>query len=433
MMNKDPYTLWEQEGDLERMKLFFREVSPDSEQKDRIKKLALEKIREEDLKAANGESSGTVFIPEVPLKESLQEKAQRKLKSFWWRWQWKLAVPAVIVLMIAFVGIGMEGMKDSPWGVEKNTALSEAREQSSAQNSMANDSVGMAEAPPELGNRTMVGSGDFSAGLAKEGVSTMPSTANTGAISGEMAPIMPIPEPQIPPADDSLPKKITYNMNATLQVEDVSQSLASVTQEILGLGGYVVESSQSNQQKESTAYATFNVPSPQLEGFQGRLAELGKVLNQSTTTFDATNQYYDTQSRLKNLIAQEARYLEILNEAKTVEDILHIESYLSNTRMQIEQLQGQIKLWDHQVAYSTVTIYFQTTPNPVSVDEPWRPVSWENTWQAAKDAVLKTISSTWNGINYLFVGIAYALPYLLVVGGIYGAYRLIRVSRQPKK
>ncbi|AGA69402.1 hypothetical protein Desdi_1954 [Desulfitobacterium dichloroeliminans LMG P-21439] len=433
MMNKDAYTLWEQEGDLERMKLFFREVNPDSGQKDRIKKLALEKIREEDLKAANGESSGAVVIPEVPLKESLHEKTQRRLKSFWWRWQWKLAVPAVVVLMIAFVGIGMEGLKNSPLEMNQFSALSEAREQSSAQNSTANDSVGVAEAPPELGNRTMVGSSDFTEGVAKEGISTMPSTANSGAIYGETAPIMPIPEPQIPPADAGLAKKITYNVHATLQVEDVSLSLATVTQEILGLGGYVVESSQSNQPKESSGYATFNIPSPELEGFQGRLANLGKVLNQSTTAYDVTNQYYDTQSRLKNLIAQEARYLEILDEAKNVEDILHIESYLSSTRMQIEQLQGQVKLWDHQVAYSTVTIYFQTTPNPVSVDEPWQPISWENTWQAAKDAVLKTISSTWNGINYLFVGIAYALPYLLLVGGIYGVYRLIRISRQPKK
>lgn len=424
MMKKDEYTtLWEQEGDLERMRLFFHEVRPDSAQKERIKSLALEKIRKEELNAASGDSPRDILIPELRPKESLGEKTKRNLKSFWWRWQWKLAVPAVAVLMIAFIGIGMEGLKDSSRGFGGGSLA-----KSSTQNSAAYDSASVAEAPGGLDQKSE--SPNYSASVAPE-MGIMPSVGNTGGATGDIAPIMPVPEPQTPPADETLSKKITYNMNASLQVEDVSQALAMVTQEIAGLGGYVIESSESNHQNNSSAYATFKIPSQQLEGFKGRLSEIGKVLNHSTNSNDITNQYYDTQSRLKNLAAQEARYLEILKEAKTVEEILHIESYLSSTRMQIEQLQGQVKLWDHQVAYSTVTINLQNTPNPVSVDDPWKPVSWANTWQAAKDAVLKTISSTWNGINYLVVGIAYAIPYLLIGGGLLGAYKLIKKSRQP--
>ncbi|SHN55859.1 DUF4349 domain-containing protein [Desulfitobacterium chlororespirans] len=439
MMKKDAYNLWEQEGDLEKMKLFFHETRPDSEQKERIKQLTLEKIRVEELNAAAvGESPRNILIPDLPPKESWGGRAQRRLKSFWWRWQWKLALPVAAVVMFAFIGIGMESLKDSSKGFGGGfTANSSAN--TAAQDSGSQENISMA-APKESAQKramdtygaggapeVMIGMSDMAAeesGALKESPQSAPSIQN--------APIMPIPEPQAPPAADDLAKKITYTLNASIQVEDVSQALTRVTQEITSLGGYVVNSSESSYQNNSSAYATFKIPSQQLEGFKGRLAEYGKVLNNSTDSLDVTNEYYDTQSKLRNLQAQETRYLEILKEAKTVDEILHIESYLSSTRMQIEQLQGQVKLWDHQVAYSTVSINFQNTPNPVSVDEPWRPVAWANTWQAAQDAVLKTISSTWNGINYLVVGIAYALPYLLGGAVLFGVYKTVKKVRRQK-
>ncbi|WP_018211667.1 DUF4349 domain-containing protein [Desulfitobacterium hafniense] len=440
MMKKDAYNLWEQEGDLEKMKLFFHETRPDSEQKERIKQLTLEKIRVEELNAAAvGESPRNILIPDLPPKESWGGRAQRRLKSFWWRWQWKLALPVAAVVMFAFIGIGMESLKDFPKGFGAGfTSNSSAN--TAPQDSGSRENISMA-APKESAQKRAPES--YGAGGAPEvmmGAMSDMAAEESGALregpqsaqSTQNAPIMPIPEPQAPPAADDLAKKITYTLNAVIQVEDVSQALVRVTQEITSLGGYVVNSSESSYQNNSSAYATFKIPSQQLEGFKGRLEEYGKVLDNSTNSLDVTNEYYDTQSKLRNLQAQETRYLEILKEAKTVDEILHIESYLSSTRMQIEQLQGQVKLWDHQVAYSTVSISFQNTPNPVSVDDPWRPVAWANTWQAAQDAVLKTISSTWNGINYLVVGIAYALPYLLGGAVLFGVYKTVKKVRRPK-
>lgn len=227
-----------------------------------------------------------------------------------------------------------------------------------------------------------------------------------------------------------MPKKITYHLNANLQVEDVDQALNILSEQVNSLGGYIVESSQSHNKNSSSAHAVYKIPTERLEGFSSNLSAVGKVLYERTSSNDITDEYYDAQSRLKNLESQEARYLEILQQANTVEEILHIESYLSSVRMQIEQIQGRLKLWDHQVAYSTATINLQTTPNPVSVDEPWQPISWAQTWQGAKNAVLKTLSSTWNGLNYLVVGIAYALPYLLLLGIGGGIFRVVRKKRK---
>lgn len=429
MMKKDGFSLWEQEGDLERMKLFFQKVSPNLEQKDRIKQLALGKIREEEEKSARtGMSQSGSMLPELrSIKtDTLRERIRRGLKSFWWRWQWKLAVPVVILVLIISIGqAGMNGFLNFPLGNMEKANQSESKQSSYG---AAYDMVSPVSPKSE-------GSANSRSGISGLTAGSPPS--NTGAMakgatnpSTAIAPILPQPVPQIPPADEGLARKITYNMNASVQVEEVNLALDRITQEVKSLGGYVVESSQNQYQNNSSAQVTLKIPSSQLEGFRELISEVGKVLNQHTTANDITNQYYDADTRLRSLEAQETRYIEILKEAHTVEDILKIESYLGNIRMQIEQLKGQLKLWDHEVAYSTISLNLQTTPNPVSINDPWQPVSWAKTWQAAQNAILKTLSSTWNGFNYLIVGMAYAIPYLLLVGVVFGVYKGIKKHRQ---
>jgi hypothetical protein len=425
MMRKDGFTLWEEEGDLNRMKLFFQNIDPGLEQKERIKQRALEKIREEDQSPQLGTK-----IPDLPEMgaETFRERIRRGIKSLWWRWQWKLAVPVVaLLLMIALGQVGMNGSLSFPQGSMKKAAQS-------------SESVGRASAPTAPAAYDMASSVSPKA----EAPSILPEVsrefkgAPNGALNNDakakpstgIVPPLPQPQPQTPPADESLPRKITYHMNASLQVEEVNLALERITQEVKSRGGYIVESSQNQYEKNSSAHATLKIPSNQLEGFRGLLSEVGKVLNQNTTANDITNQYYDSETRLRSWEAQEQRYLEILKKANTVDDILRIESYLGNIRMQIEQLKGQLKLWNHEVSYSTISLNLQTTPNPININEPWKPVSWANTLQAAKDAVLKTVSSTWNGLNYAIVGIAYALPYLLLGGILFGVYKVIRRSKR---
>lgn len=431
MKKKDLIALWEEEGDLKRMQLFFQKNSASLDQKNRIKQLTLDKIQveeevEEERIARKNFSPKEPPIPEWS-KENLPIRISRFFKSLWWRWQWKLAFPLIVLFLL--IG-AREASLHSPLGSsgQKSTA-SQATSQSASVPSPASTNS-TKDAAPILQNSTTYG---MAAGSPPPNSGERNSGGTTNAPKVKSPAIVGTPQPgtpsEVPPADEGLSRKITYNVNLSLQVEDVNQTMTRLTQTIKTMGGYVAESHQDGTSHNASAHLTLKVPAGQLDELRALLPELGKILSQQTTANDITNQYYDAETRLRSWEAQEQRYLEILKEAKNVDDILKVENALANIRLQLEQLKGQLKLWDHEVDYSTVQFNLQTTPSPVNIDDPWHPIAWEKTWQSIKDAVLKTISSSWNALSYLIVGIAYALPYLGLGFLFYLVFRILRSKR----
>lgn len=71
--------------------------------------------------------------------------------------------------------------------------------------------------------------------------------------------------------------------------------------------------------------------------------------------------YVDDATRLKNKLALEDRYREILQKATTVRDMLDIEEQLHTVRSQIELLQQQQAATERDEAYSSLNLAFYST------------------------------------------------------------------------
>ncbi|AET68346.1 hypothetical protein Desor_2808 [Desulfosporosinus orientis DSM 765] len=415
---KDLTVLWEEDGDLQRMKEFFSTIDGDTEDKETIK-LSIKQKALEKLAKTEGLEDLPVYQPRY------EKKGFKQWTSLgWWKspGQWKLALPIAALAILIVIG---QGALSNSWSIFPRMGSSEKSTQSA--------DIAMQAPPPSdstgAGTEFNVKSKSFSNSAEVNGGAEHQPQTQFGMDSTsimENKAVLPVPPDQgnVPPADEEMPRKVTHNLDLTLEVANINESVDKISQEIQSLGGYVVTSQQSDSDNYSSAYLTVKIPADKLNGLQDSVSSWGKVLDQRLQANDITNEYYDSQARLQVLEAEEKRYLEILEQAKTVDDVLRVEDSLSNVRQQIEQLKGQLKLWDHQVNYSTVTFQIVThqTPN-LNVKDPWQPVSWSETWQAAKDAVLKTLSSTWNGLNYLVVGLGYAIPYLLIGGIAWGIYR----------
>jgi len=165
-----------------------------------------------------------------------------------------------------------------------------------------------------------------------------------------------------------------------IQVKDVDASvrrLRTLTSEFGGLVEALQVSSEQNvpiyrpadasgvsDAAALAAYATVRVPQDRFDEFLKRVATFGKVLVQSESGTDVTQQHIDLSARLTTLKAEEVRLREFLKAAKNVEEMLAVESELSRVRGEIESLQGQLDYLDKQIAMSALTVEL-VRPAPV--------------------------------------------------------------------
>ncbi len=171
----------------------------------------------------------------------------------------------------------------------------------------------------------------------------------------------------VPAASSSADRKVIQNASLELKVEDVPRAYQDAAQVALDEGGLVLDSSLSPSQDKPDATLTLRVPAATYEDALKKLAALAiHVDSQTSNAQDVTDQYTDLQARLRSAQAVEDRYLDLLNKANTIDDILKVQDRLAPVRTEIEQLQGQINVMDNLSANATIKVhlYSETPPAP---------------------------------------------------------------------
>jgi hypothetical protein len=196
---------------------------------------------------------------------------------------------------------------------------------------------------------------------------------------------------------------IIKNADIKLLVEDTDLAIDRATQAIGDSGGYIISSRVWYQPwYDGTNYKyatiTIGVPVDQFERTLTRLRGLAvKVLDETASGEDVSNQFVDLQSQVTNLEATRDRIKSFLDDAKTVDEALRINAELANVEAQIEQIKCQMNYLQDRSAFSTITINFEPklpdelTPTPSPTPTAWSP---SDTFKDAK----KTVTYAYQGI-----------------------------------
>lgn len=158
-------------------------------------------------------------------------------------------------------------------------------------------------------------------------------------------------------------RKLIRTVYLTMQTKEFDTVLEGVSAQVKEMGGYIENSSISGSSYyyESTRYASyvFRIPSERLDEFVTVVGDLGNVTRKEEAVSDVTLQYVDTESRKLALETEQQRLLELLEQAENMEDLLAIESKLSEVRYELENYGSQLRLLDNQIDYSTVHLDIQ--------------------------------------------------------------------------
>jgi len=96
-----------------------------------------------------------------------------------------------------------------------------------------------------------------------------------------------------------------------------------------------------------------------------RIGELGVVLDQNVQTQDVTEEFVDLEAQERNVRAQEVRVLDLLKDARGLNEILLLENELSRLRGLVEQVQGRLNFLERRTQLSTIRV---TMRRPVMIE-----------------------------------------------------------------
>ena len=164
--------------------------------------------------------------------------------------------------------------------------------------------------------------------------------------------------PTSSPDPEVLEKKIIRNGNLTIESKDLKESKTRLDTLVGFHAGYISSESFNDQEDQLSYNITCRIPADKFDQFIS-VVESGpdKVISKSVNANDVTEQYYDVKIRLENERQVEKRYLELLDQARSVKDILDIEEKLGKVRQEIESKEGRLRFLDDRVSYSTLNIW----------------------------------------------------------------------------
>ena len=205
-------------------------------------------------------------------------------------------------------------------------------------------------------------------------------------------------------------RKLIRNVELWAETEDFDGLLRSIQEQISSLSGYVEQSDLSGSSiqydsRPSRRYAsiTARIPADRLDSFLQAVEDQANVTERSETTTDVTLQYSDLESRKKTLTTEQDRIWALLEKADTLEAVIALEERLSEIRYQLESMESQLRLYDNQVDYSTISIHI----SEVAV---YTPTGSQSIGTRIQDGFKRNLSSVKAAAVDLFVLVISTLP-----------------------
>lgn len=217
-------------------------------------------------------------------------------------------------------------------------------------------------------------------------------------------------------------EKIIYSAETCVETTDYDATIEGIYAMVEELGGFMESTSLSGANYYQAArgntgnrYAhfTIRIPSENFNTLTTSLSTLGNVPYCNTYSENITRVYYDVQSRLTAYQAQEARLLEMLSIAETVEDMLAIQQQLTEVQYEIDSLTSTLSNYDNEVRYSTVNLSVEEvqeyTPQPVVT------LSY---WEKMTTGFVRSLKDVGTFFTGLLLWLVSNLPMLVLIAAI---------------
>ena len=208
---------------------------------------------------------------------------------------------------------------------------------------------------------------------------------------------------------ESTDRIIIQDTGLSLQVKDVSKTIDNIEETTKNFGGFLISSHLSKPEGAASGNISVRIPEEKRKEAMMAFKNMAvKVVSESVSGNDVTDQYTDLEARLEVLYKTKAKYEEILQKAEKVSDLMSVQQQLTSLQSQIDSLKGQQKYYEQSAKLSKITIYLST-------DELALPYAPTNEWRPTvifKNAVRSLVATFRDVGSFIIWGIVY-LPIII--------------------
>jgi len=184
-------------------------------------------------------------------------------------------------------------------------------------------------------------------------------------------------------------------------------------------GGFVLS---SQTEGSTTGTLTIRVPAAHFDDAIGQVGGLGTVESSSVTGKDVTNEFIDYHAHLQNLTGRRTVLRSLLARTTTIAESLTVENELQDVQLQIDQIEGQLRFLNNQVAESTLTVDLHEQSAPAG--ETRTNGGIQN--PSLSRALDRAIQGFFGILATIIVGLGYVLPLAVIAGLVAGVVMLVR-------
>lgn len=242
-------------------------------------------------------------------------------------------------------------------------------------------------------------------------------TAGNATVTGAANYTVPTTDPVVKVAE-----KIKKTADINISVDDYKVARAAIEKIVKTGGAYISGENEQNSTYSISNSMVIRVANKDFDAMVTSLTGVASHVNSKNVyTEDVTAEFVDITARLKTKKEVEKRYIELLQRAVKVTDILEVEQQLRVIREEIEAKEGQLKLLNDQVAYSTINLNLSQNFEYTPQDEP-----------GFFGRMGHAFGNGWKGFLSFIVGLVYVWPLWLILG--LTAYFLVKfIKRKLKK
>jgi hypothetical protein len=200
--------------------------------------------------------------------------------------------------------------------------------------------------------------------------------------------------------------KIIKTSFLSFETDSIEKTFQKIKIDVEKYKGFIQSDNTTKEYNQVRRNLVVRIPT---SNFQPVIDHISKEVQtfdrKSISLKDVTEEFIDLEARLKAKKSLENRYLQLLNKAKNVKEMLEIEREIANIREEIEAKQGRLNYLKNQVSYSTINLeFYEVIPVVKSKSKTYF------------SKVIYAFKGGFKTLGDFILGLLYIWPFVIIIG-----------------